>query len=86
MIYLTDTLETLESIYYSIKCSFYADEWGNIDAVVNDSVASLYRTHSIVGHGLVLHEKSDDLGRPFTLMNYTGNAGSKIACGIIGIY
>lgn len=34
---------------------------------------------SLDGRSLVLHEKPDDLGQP------AGNAGLRIACGVIGL-
>ena len=34
---------------------------------------------SIIGHGVVVHEKADDFGQP------VGNAGGRVAVGVIGI-
>ena len=34
---------------------------------------------SIIGHGVVIHEKADDFGQP------VGNAGGRVAVGVIGI-
>ena len=34
---------------------------------------------SIIGHGVVVHEKADDFGQP------TGNAGGRLAVGVIGV-
>ncbi|GAA5815390.1 hypothetical protein MFLAVUS_008898 [Mucor flavus] len=40
---------------------------------------------SIIGRGIVVHENIDDLGLGGTpLSNSTGNAGGRIACGVIG--
>ena len=35
--------------------------------------------HGVAGRAIILHEKADDFGQP------TGNAGSRIGCGIIGL-
>jgi Cu-Zn family superoxide dismutase len=35
--------------------------------------------HSIIGRGLVVHEKADDFGQP------TGNAGGRLAVGVVGV-
>ncbi len=34
---------------------------------------------SIIGHGVVIHEKADDFGQP------VGNAGGRVAVGVIGV-
>ena len=66
----------------------HAGDLGNIE-VAKDGTGSLELTipglslregpHSIVGRALILHEKRDDFGQP------TGNAGSRIGCGIITV-
>ncbi|CAB3402034.1 unnamed protein product [Caenorhabditis bovis] len=53
---------------------------------VSDSLASLSGQFAIVGRAVVIHEKVDDLGRGNSdLSKSTGNAGSRLACGVIGI-
>ncbi|WP_435015380.1 superoxide dismutase family protein [Tundrisphaera sp. TA3] len=39
----------------------------------------LHGENSILGHGVVVHEKADDFGQP------VGNAGGRVAVGVIGI-
>jgi len=74
----------------------HAGDLGNIVIVnnaftgtVEDSVASLYGQYSIIGRGVVLHAGTDDLGQGEGELaessKKTGNAGSRLACGVIGI-
>jgi Cu-Zn family superoxide dismutase len=44
------------------------------------SFLSLEGDHSIVGRGLIVHEKEDDLST-----QPTGAAGARVACGVIGV-
>ncbi|VDK21309.1 unnamed protein product [Anisakis simplex] len=47
---------------------------------------SLIRFHSIVGRAIVIHEGTDDLGRGGDEgSRIAGNAGARVACGVIGI-
>jgi Cu-Zn family superoxide dismutase len=57
-----------------------ADESGKAHYERVDTVISLEDVYSIIGHGVIAHEKSDDLkSQP------TGNAGARVACGVIGV-
>ncbi|XP_045785708.1 superoxide dismutase [Cu-Zn] 2-like [Maniola jurtina] len=51
-----------------------------------DKVIALYGPHSILGRAVVLHAMADDFGRSdHPDSRKTGNAGGRVACGVIGI-
>ncbi|XP_063381535.1 superoxide dismutase [Cu-Zn] [Cydia fagiglandana] len=53
---------------------------------IQDSAISLLGRNSIVGRTLVVHADADDLGLGgHDLSKTTGNAGARIACGVIGL-
>jgi Cu-Zn family superoxide dismutase len=71
---------------------------GRVEFDFVDSLVQLSGPHSVIGRGIILHQKQDDLGLPGRkalneehddLSKYereslmTGNAGGRIACGII---
>jgi superoxide dismutase, Cu-Zn family len=66
----------------------HAGDMGNIEADKDghakldyvDRTMSLSGDHSILGHAVIVHEKEDDLKT-----QPTGNAGARVACGVIGI-
>ena len=59
---------------------------GTINVIFKDEIAKLYGAHGIIGRTVVLHEKKDDLGLGGDEGSAkTGNAGSRIACGVIGV-
>jgi len=57
-----------------------ADSTGHAHAEWTDSHIALAGPNSIVGRGVIIHEKEDDLKT-----QPTGNSGARIACGTIGI-
>ncbi|KAL8617883.1 Superoxide dismutase [Cu-Zn] [Nucella lapillus] len=72
----------------------HAGDLGNIAAGDNgiakvnitDSQIPLFGANSIVGRSLVVHQKADDLGKGGDDESLkTGNAGPRVACGVIGI-
>ncbi|UYE99141.1 MAG: sod [Betabaculovirus sp.] len=51
-----------------------------------DPMISLYGPHNILGRCVVVHAMEDDFGRGDNeLSKITGNAGSRLGCGIIGV-
>lgn len=63
-----------------------ADSSGNANINIQDSKISLNGPYSIIGRAMVIHEKADDLGQGGDEESKkTGNAGSRLACGIIGV-
>ncbi len=57
-----------------------ADETGKAHLEYTDPMLTLEGEHSIIGRSVILHKNEDDLkSQP------TGNAGPRIACGVIGI-
>ena len=68
--------------------SRHAGDMGNIEADKDghatldyvDRTITLSGERSIIGHAVIVHEKEDDLKT-----QPTGNAGARVACGVIGI-
>jgi Cu-Zn family superoxide dismutase len=66
----------------------HAGDLGNIEADASgkahlewsDKVMKLSGSDSIIGHAVIVHEKADDLKT-----QPTGNAGGRLACGVIGV-
>ena len=56
-----------------------ADSTGKAHLELKDNMLKLSGENSILGRGLIVHEKVDDWSQP------VGNAGSRQACGVIGV-
>lgn len=53
---------------------------------IKDSIISLQGEHSVIGRTVVVHADPDDLGQGgHELSKTTGNAGARLACGVIGL-
>jgi Cu-Zn family superoxide dismutase len=57
-----------------------ANDKGEADYDLVDPQLSFFGPTSILGRGLIIHEKADDLKT-----QPTGNAGGRLACGVIGV-
>jgi len=64
-----------------------ADSSGKASINIEDKLISLNgKKTNIIGRAFVLHANPDDLGRGGSPMSKTtGNAGARIACGVIGV-
>jgi Cu-Zn family superoxide dismutase len=57
-----------------------ADANGEVDHDTVDPLITLHGPNSIVGRGLIVHEKADDLKT-----QPTGDAGGRVACAVVGV-
>jgi Cu-Zn family superoxide dismutase len=56
-----------------------ADASGKAHLELKDNMLKLSGENSILGRGVIVHEKVDDWSQP------VGNAGGRLACGVIGV-
>ena len=62
----------------------YADRYGTVQVIKRDFIVSLVGKYNVLGRAFVLHALKDDLGRGGDVgSRTTGNAGARIACGVI---
>jgi len=57
-----------------------ADSSGKAHLELSDKMMTMSGENSIIGRGLIVHEKADDLKT-----QPTGDAGGRVACGVIGV-
>uniref|UniRef100_E7CWH6 Superoxide dismutase [Cu-Zn] n=1 Tax=Galega orientalis TaxID=47654 RepID=E7CWH6_9FABA len=63
-----------------------ADANGVAEATIVDNQIPLTGPNSVIGRALVVHELEDDLGKGgHELSLSTGNAGGRLACGVVGL-
>jgi len=59
---------------------------GVVEVELSDSLIPLTGPNSVVGRAFVIHELEDDLGKGgHELSSTTGNAGGRLACGVVGL-
>jgi superoxide dismutase, Cu-Zn family len=62
------------------------DGRGAAEMCIADQVTTLYGERTIIGRSFVVHKNKDDLGRGGDEESTrTGNAGARVACGVIGL-
>ncbi|XP_024383742.1 superoxide dismutase [Cu-Zn], chloroplastic [Physcomitrium patens] len=63
-----------------------AGDDGVVEVTLEDSQIPLSGPNSVVGRAFVIHEAEDDLGKGgHELSSTTGNAGGRLACGVVGL-
>jgi Cu-Zn family superoxide dismutase len=55
------------------------DSYGKAHLELKSNMVKLSGENSILGRGVIVHEKVDDWSQP------TGNAGGRVACGVVGV-
>ena len=58
---------------------------GTVNKIIRDKLIRLRGKYSVIGRSVVIHSERDDLGLGGNAESLkTGNAGKRIACGVIG--
>ena len=66
--------------------NLYAGEDGVAHFELEDRLVNLYGEFSVIGRSCICHADRDDLGKGgHELSLTTGNAGARLACGVIGL-
>ena len=61
-------------------------EDGTVDYEIDDHLVQLTGEQNVIGRSFVVHANVDDLGKGgHELSSTTGNAGARLACGVIGL-
>lgn len=94
-----DRLATISKRHVGDLGNIIANKNGIAKYEFTDNYIKLYGKCNIIGRSVVIHEKEDDLGKGgitqnkkitdikiYTESKKTGNAGKRIACGVIGWY
>lgn len=64
----------------------YSDGSRTTPVRIRDRLLSLYGPYSVLGRSLVVHAMEDDFGAGSNaLSKTTGNSGSRLGCGVIGV-
>ena len=65
--------------------NIYAGKNGIVKTTIKDRKVRLMGKNSVIGRSMIIHEDRDDLGKGDNEESLiTGNAGKRIACGVIG--
>ena len=72
--------------HYGDLGNIETDKNGNGYLSMTDKLVTLFGDNSVVGRAMVVHRHEDDLGRGGNEESKTtGNAGARLACGVIGL-
>lgn len=79
--FLTQSINIL-----NIIGNIIADDEGVANVSIEDRLVKLIGPHSVIGRSIIITSNEDDLGRGGNELSLsTGNAGQRVAGGVIGI-
>jgi Cu-Zn family superoxide dismutase len=89
-LYINYNIQYLPKGYHGFHIHKYGDltEGSSGTKIVSSKVLNLNKCNknSIIGRSIIVHKDRDDLGKGKNLESLkTGNAGARLACGVIGI-